>query len=103
MWIYGEKRPVVQAAEQLQRQFTEEYAKTSGFPSYKSIGMAYILFARKERMLFQLLYMRDRKAENRENELDSISGIPLSLGLYELVRRIPGIRYLVLGIRKQKQ
>ena len=30
-------------------------------------------------------------------------GIPLSLGLYELVRRIPGIRYLVLGIRKQKQ
>ena len=29
--------------------------------------------------------------------------IPISLGLYELVRRIPGIRYLVLGIRKQKQ
>ena len=30
-------------------------------------------------------------------------GIPLSLGLYELVRRIPGIRYLVLGVRKQKK
>ena len=29
--------------------------------------------------------------------------IPISQGLYELVRRIPGIRYLVLGIRKQKQ
>ena len=29
-------------------------------------------------------------------------GIPLSLGLYELVRRIPGIRYLVLGIGKSK-
>ena len=28
-------------------------------------------------------------------------GIPLSLGLYELIRRIPGIRYLVLGIRKK--
>lgn len=29
--------------------------------------------------------------------------IPISLGLYELVRRIPCIRYLVLGVRKQKQ
>lgn len=29
--------------------------------------------------------------------------IPISLGVYELVRRIPGIRYLVLGIRKQKK
>lgn len=69
------RRAVVQAAEQLQRQFTEEYAKTSGFPPYKSIGMAYILFARKEKALFQLLYMRDRREENRENELDSIAGI----------------------------
>ena len=69
------KQAVVQAAEQLQRQFTEEYAQTSGFPPYKSIGMAYILFARKEKALFQLLYMRDRTGENRENELDSIAGI----------------------------
>lgn len=29
-------------------------------------------------------------------------GIPLSLGLYELVRRIPGIRFLVLGIPKDR-
>ena len=69
------KQAVVQAAGQLQRQFTEEYAKKSGFPPYKSIGMAYILFAREEKELFRLLYMRDRTGENREEELDSIAGI----------------------------
>lgn len=69
------KRATVQAAGELQRKFTEDYAKTSDFPPYKSIGMAYILFARAEKELFRLLYMRDRTGENRENELDSITGI----------------------------
>lgn len=69
------RQAVVQAAGQMQQRFTEEYAKTSGFPPYKSIGMAYILFAREEKNLFQLLYMRDRTKENRENDLDSIGGI----------------------------
>ena len=45
----------------------EEYAKAimeSGeFPTYKASGMAYIRFAREERELFKLLYMRDRADE----------------------------------------
>ena len=69
------KQATVQAAGELQRKFTEDYAKTSDFPPYKSIGMAYILFARAEKEVFRLLYMRDRTGENRENELDSIAGI----------------------------
>ena len=69
------KRAVIQAAGQLQQKFTADYAASSEFPPYKSIGMAYILFAREEKELFRLLYMRDRTGENRERELDDIAGI----------------------------
>ena len=69
------KQAVIQAAGQLQQKFTADYAASSGFPPYKSIGMAYILFAREEKELFRLLYMRDRTGENREQELDDIAGI----------------------------
>lgn len=69
------KQAVIQAAGQLQQKFTADYAASSGFPPYKSIGMAYILFAREEKELFRLLYMRDRTGENRERELDDIAGI----------------------------
>ncbi len=69
------KQAVIQSAGQLQQKFTADYAADSGFPPYKSIGMAYILFAREEKELFRLLYMRDRTGENRERELDDIAGI----------------------------
>ena len=45
----------------------EEYMKReeerSEFPPYKSSGMAYIRFAKEEKELFKLLYMRNRKGE----------------------------------------
>lgn len=33
------------------------------YPAYKCIGMAYIRFAKEERNLFRLLFMRDRRCE----------------------------------------
>jgi hypothetical protein len=33
------------------------------YPDYKASGMAYIRFAKEERELFKLLYMRDRSEE----------------------------------------
>ncbi len=38
------------------------------FPAYKAHGMAYILFAKEERELFKLLFMRDRKGEDTDAE-----------------------------------
>ncbi len=46
---------------------------TSGkYPSYKGSGMAYIRFAREEKELFKLLFMRDRTGENIVEERESI-------------------------------
>ena len=51
---------VIQEANNLYRGYTEEKMRTSGYPPYKASGMAYIQFAKDERELFKLLFMRDR-------------------------------------------
>lgn len=42
------------------------------YPPYKASGMAYIRFAREERELFRLLFMRDRSGEVIAEDRDSI-------------------------------
>ena len=44
--------------------FLEKEAREQKHPTYKAFGMAYIRFAREERELFKLLFMRDRKNED---------------------------------------
>lgn len=44
--------------------FLENEAKGGKFPKYKAFGMAYIRFAKEEKELFKLLFMRDRRGEN---------------------------------------
>ncbi len=57
------------------------------YPPYKASGMAYIRFAREERELFKLLFMRDRRgerlAENREEIRRLIDIITQNLGISE--------------------
>mgnify|MGYP004526316109 CR=1 FL=1 len=45
------------------------------YKPYKASGMAYIAFARKEKELFRLLFMRDRTAERIETEDASLNDI----------------------------
>lgn len=57
-------RAVVDVAEKLYEDYTKEEMKSGKYPAYKSTGMAYIRFAREEKELFKLLFMRDRSSEN---------------------------------------
>lgn len=41
------------------------------YPAYKAQGMTYIRFAKEERELFQLLFMRDRREEAQSSEDES--------------------------------
>ena len=41
----------------------EREVATGKYPAYKASGMAYIRFAKEEKELFRLLYMRDRSKE----------------------------------------
>lgn len=45
------------------------------YPPYKASGLAYIGFAREERQLFRLLFMRDRAGERIEEDRSSIRGV----------------------------
>ena len=40
------------------------------YPRYKAFGMAYVRFAKEERELFRLLFMRDRTGEDLSPSLD---------------------------------
>ena len=59
---------VVKQADCLCNDYIKTEIERGEFPAYKASGMAYIRFAREERELFKLLYMRDR-SEEREYEL----------------------------------
>ena len=42
----------------------DEFARQQGFPTYKTYGMAYIRFAKEEKNLFKLLFMRDKTGKD---------------------------------------
>lgn len=54
---------LINRAEALCKSFMEQEINAKKYPPYKASGMAYIRFARQERNLFRLLYMRDRTEE----------------------------------------
>lgn len=54
---------VVRQADLLCGDYRQQEVQKGEFPVYKASGMAYIRFAKEEKELFKLLYMRDRSAE----------------------------------------
>lgn len=61
---------VAEEAETLYLAYIERETESGKYPPYKASGMAYIRFAREERMLFRLLYMRDRSTEAVQKETE---------------------------------
>ncbi len=64
---------VIEAADRLCNEYIQREVEKALYPPYKASGMAYIRFAKEEKELFRLLYMRDRSAEAipEETELGS--------------------------------
>lgn len=55
---------VVGKADLLCQDYIKREVKSGKFPTYKASGIAYIRFAKEEKELFKLLYMRDRSGES---------------------------------------
>ena len=53
------RNAVVEAADALYREYMQRETESGAYPPYKASGMAYIRFAKEEKELFKLLYMRD--------------------------------------------
>lgn len=73
-----------EANEVYQRYLKEDMAK-GDYPPYKASGMAYIRFAKEEKELFWLLFMRDRSHEKKEENREEVKP------LLELIQRNLGI------------
>lgn len=61
---------VVEKADALCREYMQQEVNSGVYLPYKATGMAYIRFAKEEKELFQLLYMRDRSEEAYSAALD---------------------------------
>lgn len=75
------------AAYELYQKYLLEDMTSGEYPPYKASGMAYIRFAKDEKELFKLLFMRDRSGEtieeNREEIRPLIELIKQNLGISE--------------------
>lgn len=81
------QQAVLASAQQLYWNYLKEDMAKGKYPPYKASGMAYIRFAKQERELFRLLFMRDRSGEkteeNREEIRPLLDLIQRNLGLCE--------------------
>ena len=66
---------VVEKANDLCEEYIKRETELGEYPIYKASGMAYIKFAKEEKELFKLLYMRDRTGENFEKEFELTSNM----------------------------
>ena len=64
---------VVEQADVLCQAYMRREEESGKYPAYKANGMAYIRFAKEERELFKLLYMRDRSRENIPSDSEHIT------------------------------
>lgn len=66
------QQEVLKATNDLYQSYLKEDMESGIYPPYKASGMAYIRFAKEEKELFKLLFMRDRSRENKEENRDEI-------------------------------
>lgn len=66
------QQEVLRAANHLYQSYLKEDMESGKYPPYKASGMGYIRFAKEERELFKLLFMRDRSRERIEDSKEEI-------------------------------
>ena len=67
----------IRAAYKIYLSFIENEVESGKYPKYKSFGMAYIRFAKEEKELFKLLFMRDRTGEDLSTSPDFEESVQL--------------------------
>ena len=69
------KSTILAAAEEIYQNYLKEDMARGKYPPYKASGMAYIRFAREEKELFKLLFMRDRTNEDKTKQTSEVEMI----------------------------
>lgn len=71
------KKAVMVSAFNIYLDFLNKETKKDKYPQYKAFGIGYIRFAKEERELFKLLFMRDRSGEEFVSTFDREASIEL--------------------------
>ena len=66
---------VLNAAYVIYTNYLKSGVESGKYPPYKASGMAYIRFAREEKELFKLLFMRDRSSEETAENSEELKEI----------------------------
>ena len=76
--------------------FLQRDAENGNYPRYKSFGMSYIRFAKEERELFKLLFMRDRSGESLKPTADFEESVRMIMNANGLSRESASLMHLEL-------
>lgn len=79
------QQEVLASANDLYQSYLQEDIPSGKYPPYKASGMSYIRFAKEEKELFKLLFMRDRSGETIEENKKEIEP------LLELIEKNTGL------------
>ena len=69
------KKEIIYKSAALFDEYKTNEIKNGKYPEYKARGMAYIRFAKEEKELFKLLFMRDRSGERIEDGREELRPI----------------------------
>ena len=78
---------VMEAADQVYQTYLKSGMQEGKYPPFKAAGMAYIRFAKEEKQLFRLLFMRDRSHEPHQEK----EGAEVAALMTELVHKNAGL------------
>lgn len=86
------EQSTILAAYEIYLNFIKNEVESEKYPKYKAFGMAYIRFAKDEKELFKLLFMRDRTAEEASLSPDFEESVQMIMQAnnvsYETAKRI---------------
>ena len=74
--------------------FIQNELKDGKYPPYKAYGMAYIRFAKEEKELFKLLFMRDRTGEELSTSPDFEQSVEMIMKANNFSREIAKLMHL---------
>lgn len=85
---------VIDSAYKLYFRFIDNELKSEKYPPYKAYGMAYIRFAKEEKELFKLLFMRDRTGEELSTSPDFEQSVEMIMKANNFSREIAMLMHL---------
>ena len=88
------QRAVIDHAYTYYLGYLQEAASKGEYPRYKAAGMAYIRFAKEEKELFRLLFMRDRTAEETADPDDFKEWVRTQMESNGVTREVAAIMHL---------